>query len=71
MPRPKQFSDEERRKKKQEYDIRYQREKLKRIPLDVQLEMYEQIRDAASREGLPVNTFLKKIITEYLSNESV
>ena len=66
MPRPKQFSDEERRKKKQEYDIRYQREKLKRIPLDVQNEMYEQIKDAADRLGLPVNTFLKKIITEYL-----
>ena len=66
MPRPKQFSDEERREKKREYDLRYQREKLKRIPLDVQNEMYEQIKDAADRLGLPVNTFLKKIITEYL-----
>lgn len=43
--------------------IKYMK-KLKRIPLDVQLEQYEQIKKYADKEGKPVNTILKEIIFE-------
>lgn len=43
--------------------IKYMK-KLKRIPLDVQLEQYEEIKKYAVKEGKPVNTVLKEIIFE-------
>ena len=36
---------------KTEYNIRYAKEKLKRIPLDVQKEKYEEIKAAADAAG--------------------
>ena len=36
---------------KRKYDIAYARENLKRIPLDVQKEKYEQIKAAAQAAG--------------------
>lgn len=38
--------------------------KLKRIPLDVQPEQYEEIKKYADEKGKPVNTILKEIIFE-------
>ena len=38
--------------------------KLKRIPLDVQPEQYEEIKNYADAQGKPVNTVLKEIIFE-------
>lgn len=38
--------------------------KLKRIPLDVQMEQYEAIKKYADENGKPVNTVLKEIIFE-------
>lgn len=43
--------------------IKYMK-KLKRIPLDVQPEQYEEIKKYADKEGKPVNTILKEIIFE-------
>ncbi|MCD8220911.1 MAG: hypothetical protein LUD07_01730 [Clostridiales bacterium] len=43
------------------------RENLKRIPLDVQKEKYEEIKTAASTARETVNGYIKKAIDERIS----
>ena len=45
-----------------EYHNNYAKEKLKRIPLDVKLDEYETIKDAAEIAGEPIITFIKNAI---------
>lgn len=54
---------------KTEYDLKYAKTKLKRIPLDVQKEKYEQIKVAAEKAGETVNGYIKKAIDERMSRE--
>ena len=54
---------------KAKYDINYAKAKLKRIPLDVQKEKYEQIKAAADRNGESVNGYIKKAIDERMEHE--
>ena len=54
---------------KAKYDINYAKAKLKRIPLDVQKEKYEQIMAAAGRTGESVNGYIKKAIDERMERE--
>ena len=49
---------------------KYAREKLKRIPLDVQKEKYEEIKAAADAAGEPVNGYIKKAIDERMQRDS-
>lgn len=49
---------------KTKYDIEYAKNKLKRIPLDVQKEKYEQIKLAADAVGESVNGYIKKAIDQ-------
>lgn len=49
---------EERR----QYLAKYQKSKLKRIPLDVKPEFYEAIKRAADRNEESVNGFIKRAI---------
>lgn len=55
---------------KTEYNIKYAKEKLKRIPLDVQKEKYEEIKSAAERSGESVNGYIKKAIDDRIEHES-
>ncbi len=48
----------------------YARKSLKRIPLDVQKEKYEEIKSAAERSGESVNGYIKKAIDERMERES-
>lgn len=48
---------------------KYAREKLKRIPLDVQKEKYEEIKAAADAAGEKVNRYIKKAIEERMERE--
>ena len=48
----------------------YARKNLKRIPLDVQKEKYEQIK-AAARNGESVNGYIKKAIDERIERNSL
>lgn len=52
------------------YNINYAKTKLKRIPLDVQKEKYEQIKAAADAAGEKVNGYIKKAIDERMARES-
>lgn len=49
---------------------KYAKEKLKRIPLDVPKEKYEQIAAAAAAKGEKVNGYIKTAIEERMKRES-
>ncbi len=49
-------------KKKTEYNIEYAKKNIKRIPLDVQKNKYEEIRTAAQNAEESVNGYIKKAI---------
>ena len=49
----------------------YAQKNLKRIPLDVQKEKYEQIKAAAVRNGESVNGYIKKAIDERIERNSL
>ena len=54
-------------KSKAEYDMQYAKEKLKRIPLNVQKEKFEEIKTAAESQGESVNGFIKATLDSKLS----
>ena len=55
---------------RKEYLYDYQKSKLKRIPLDVQKEKYEEIKAAADYAGESVNGYIKKAIDERMERDS-
>ena len=54
---------------KVKYNLEYAKKNLKRIPLDVQKEKYEEINDAADRAGETVNGYIKKAIDDRMLKE--
>ena len=50
------------KKIKSQYDIEYAKKKLKRIPLDVTKEKYQEIKIAAENANESVNGYIKKSI---------
>lgn len=56
-------------KKKTEYNIEYAKKNIKRIPLDVQKNKYEEIRTAAQNAGESVNGYIKKAIDMRMAEE--
>ncbi len=55
---------------RKEYLYDYQKSKLKRIPLDVQKEKYEEIKAAADAAGEKVNGYIKKAIDQRMARDS-
>lgn len=49
----------------------YAKKSLKRIPLDVQKEKYEQIKQAATAAGESVNGYIKKAVDNRMERESI
>ena len=49
----------------------YAKKNLKRIPLDVQKEKYEEIKAAAEASGESVNGYIKKAIDERMERTSI
>ena len=49
----------------------YAKKNLKRIPLDVQKEKYEEIKAAAETSGESVNDYIKKAIDERMEPTSI
>lgn len=54
---------------RKEYLYEYQKTKLKRIPLDVTKEKYEQIASAAAAQNEKVNGYIKKAIDERMKRD--
>ena len=50
-------------------NIKYKEKSIKRIPLDVQKEKYEEIKAAADMAGEKVNTYIKKAIDERMERD--
>ncbi len=48
----------------------YAKEKLKRIPLDVQKEKYEEIKAHAEKQDESVNGFIKRAIDETIERDN-
>lgn len=56
---------------KVKYNLEYAKKNLKRIPLDVQKEKYEEIKAAADLVGETVNGYIKKAVDERMQREKV
>ena len=54
--------------KQAQYTMKYAKNNLKRIPLDVQLSDYETIKQAAEKAGLSVNGFIKQAVFDKISS---
>lgn len=54
---------------KTKYDLEYAKKKLKRIPLDVQKEKYDEIKAAATAAGESVNGYIKRAVDERMERE--
>lgn len=54
---------------KNKYMYEYAKKNLKRIPLDVPLDMYDQIKEHSEACGESVNGYIKAAITERIKNE--
>lgn len=50
-------------------NVKYRKENIKRIPLDVQKEKYEEIATAAEKAGIPVNRYIKNAIDEKMERD--
>ena len=55
---------------KAKYDIEYAKKNLKRIPLDVQKEKYEEIKAAATAAGESVNGYIKKAVDQRMERDN-
>lgn len=55
--------------KKKQYIIGYAKQKYKRIPLDVTLEKYDEIKAASEKAGESVNGYIKGAIETRLGND--
>lgn len=52
-----------------QYRYQYERERLKRVPLDLQREKYEEVKQAATAAGESVNGYIKKAIDQRLNSK--
>jgi len=56
---------------KKGYNAEYAKKNLKRIPLDVQKEKYDQIKAAADTAGEKVNSYIKTAIDERMDRDNL
>lgn len=57
--------------KEKERTMKYAKENIKRIPLDVPLKDYDQIKASAEAAGQGVNTYIKQAIKERQVRETI
>lgn len=55
--------------KKTQYNLEYAKKNLKRVPLDLQLDKYEQVKSHASGRGETLNGFIKRAINETMQRD--
>lgn len=47
---------------KKKYSLEYAKKHIKRVPLDMQIEKYEEVKKASEKAGETVNGYIKKAI---------
>ena len=52
-------------------NTKYREKSIKRIPLDVQKEKYEEIKAAATAAGESVNGYIKKAVDQRMERDNV
>ncbi len=52
---------------RKQYLSDYRKEKLKRVPLDMPIEMYAAVKAEADAKDMPVNTFIKWLLKKYIN----
>lgn len=55
---------------KKKYDMEYAKEKLKRIPLTVSKEKFDEIKTHSAARSETVNGFIKRAIDETILNDN-
>lgn len=55
--------------KSKAYSLQYAREKLKRVPLDLQRSDYERLQIAAQQAGNSINGYIKRAISEKIERD--
>ena len=55
--------------KKKRYSVEYAKQKYKRVPLDLKLDKYDQVKKASEKIGETVNGYIKKAIDNRLDND--
>lgn len=48
--------------KKLAYNLSYSKSHYKRVPLDLTMDKYDQVKEAATAAGEPLNTYIKNAI---------
>lgn len=51
--------------------VKYKAEKIKRVPLDVQLAFYDEIKAAADQAGESVNGYIKEAIRQRMERDGL
>ena len=64
------LSDAVANPEKYAFPVRYTEKNLKRIPLDVQRDYYEQIKAHAAGRGESVNGFIKRAVNEAMERDN-
>lgn len=54
---------------KKKYNIEYKKAKLKRVPLDLSLEKYEELKAHCRDRSEPINGFIKRAIDEQMRRD--
>lgn len=54
---------------KKKYSMEYAKKNFKRIPLDVRIEKYDEIKQASEKASETVNGYIKKAIDARLEND--
>lgn len=57
------------KEKKKQYNLEYAKKHLKRIPLDVKIDKYNEIKSHAERNGESINGFVKRSIDETMERD--
>ena len=55
---------------RKEYLYNYHKEKLKRVPLDLPLDKFSEIKDHSQKTGESVNGFIKRAINETMERDN-
>ena len=50
--------------------VKYRAANIRRVPLDMQISEYEDLRQAAAAAGVPVNTYIKQAIREKMQRDA-
>ena len=54
-----------------EATLRYKAKKYKRIPLDMKIEEYEELKEYTDKNGESINGFIRRIIKENIKGEKI